>query len=1184
MNKVFAQNRSIIGNRFQYILLLSAAVISFFLGLSIVLAWHLNLTAIIQMIPNAPPTRYNTGLAFWFSGLAFLLILQRRSIQKWASVFSALVMLIGVLTLSQYLFNIDLGIDQLLMRDSLTPLSWDPERSPHRLPHQNQPFAHQPVRISSVQQFLITIDRPLPGRPSPNIALGFTFVGITLLCLGGRHDRPRNNNPSATRSSRLQDLPMAVAATLAAGVIGLSTVALLGYVAQLSTTSTWRSVIGVDVLSAIGLMVLGGGLFLGTLSHPRVQNNPRWIPLSAGLGVVMASLFLWQALTSWNQHLILNASALALEVNTLLTPIANILLLGGILSALLLTTVLYVVQINGRQTDQLKRSTEEVIRSQSLLQSTLEATADGILVLTTQWEIQYFNRQLTDLWQVPEAIVASMKKGDSLDAMTFGLSLLKDPEGFLKATQAGMSQLESESIDVVEFKDGRIFERYFRPYWMNDSQTGTLHRKIVGKVLSYRDITARKQVEMALQESESRFQAFMNNSPTVMFMKNDQGRYVYVNETLERSFNVKAESLLGQTDFDWLPKEIAKIVTENDATVLATQQTLQYAETVPAPDGRAYHWLTLKFPFRDQAGHRYVGGIAIDITERQQMEETLFQEKELAQVTLDSIGDAVITTDAIGQIRYLNPVAEVLTGWREQDAQGIPLSQVFKIFHETTRVPVENPIEIALRENRIVELANHTILIARDGREIAIDDSAAPIHDRLGQIVGAVLVFHDVTHNRELSRKFSWQAKHDPLTGLINRREFEQRLEGALTSARIDDQVHALCYMDLDQFKIVNDTCGHVAGDELLRQVTMLLQEQIRKTDTLARLGGDEFGVLLTQCPLEQAIAVSNTLREKIQAFRFIWQGNSFAIGVSIGLVGITAESESLANLLIAADTACYAAKNNGRNRIHVFQRDDQDLLQHQGEMRWVNRLTKALEEDRFVLQGELMAAIDSLDSHQIHYEVLIRLQDEDGELVAPMAFIPAAERYNLMGKIDRWVTKKIFSQWAVLQQKQQPSQNSKQSIVYAINLSGASINDPQFTEFLHQQFEQYAVPPELICFEITETVAIANLTKASQFIAQFQKLGCRFALDDFGSGMSSFGYLKNLPVNYLKIDGEFIRNMVNDPVDYAMVEAINHIGHVMGIETIAEWVEDDEILERVKILGINYAQGYAMGKTCFLC
>ncbi len=1146
---------------------------SFFLGLSSILAWHLHLTAIIQMIPNTPPTRYNTGLAFLFSGIAFLLILQGGSGKKWANVFSTLVLLIGALTLSQYILNIDLGIDQRFMQDYLTPIAWE----------NAHPDAQQPFR-SSVQQFFIIVDRPLPGRPSPNVALAFTLVGSALLCVGNSHDRLRDNGNSAKRLFCLQNLPMA-AATLAAGVIGLTTVVLLGYLAQLSTTFIWRYVTGVSVLTAIGLMGLGWGLLLLALSHPRAQKKPSWLPLSAGFGVFIASLFLWQALMSWSQNLLSNGSNVAPEIETILTPIATIVLLGGILLALLVTATLYFAQVARLQTDQLKRSNEELVRSESLLQSTLEATADGILVVTSpEREIKYFNHQLIDMWQVPESIVALMKQGDSVKSLAFGLSLLKDPEGFLRATQTGMNQLERESFDLVEFKDGRIFERYSRPYWMNDARSGSLRQTIVGKVLSYRDVTARKQAETALQESESRFQAFMNNSPAVVFMKDEQGRYVYVNETLERSFNVKLDVLLGRTDFDWLPQEVAHRVTENDANVLATCQTIQYQEAVPAPDGTLYHWLTFKFPFQDQAGQRYVGGVALDITERKQIEDALFREKELAQVTLDSIGDAVITTDAIGQIQYLNPIAESLTGWQEQEAQGIPLTTVFQIFHETTRVPVENPIEIALREDRIVELANHTILIARDGREISIDDSAAPIHDRSGQIVGAVLVFHDVTHNRKLSRQFSWQAKHDSLTGLINRREFEQRLEDALTVSRLENQVHALCYMDLDQFKIVNDTCGHVAGDELLRQVTVLLQEQIRKTDTLARLGGDEFGVLLTQCPLEQAIAISNTLRKKVQAFRFIWEGNSFTIGVSIGLVEIKADSESLENLLIAADTACYAAKNNGRNRVHVFQRDDQALLQHQGEMRWVNRLTKALEEDRFILHGEVMAAIDPNLSQQVHYEVLLRLQDEDGKLVSPMAFIPAAERYNLMEQIDRWVINKIFGNWQTLQTPQQDIEHSEHSIIYAINLSGASINDNQFMEFLSQKFDQYAVPPELICFEITETVAIANLTKASQFIAQLQQLGCRFALDDFGSGMSSFAYLKNLPVNYLKIDGEFIKNMVNDPVDYAMVEAINHIGHVMGIQTIAEWVEDDEILDRVRNLGINYAQGYAMGKTRFLC
>jgi EAL domain-containing protein (putative c-di-GMP-specific phosphodiesterase class I) len=362
-----------------------------------------------------------------------------------------------------------------------------------------------------------------------------------------------------------------------------------------------------------------------------------------------------------------------------------------------------------------------------------------------------------------------------------------------------------------------------------------------------------------------------------------------------------------------------------------------------------------------------------------------------------------------------------------------------------------------------------------------------------------------------------------------------------------------------------------------LRQVTLLLQEQIRKTDVLARLGGDEFAVLLSQCSLDQAISVANKLRESLYMFRFLWEDQAFTIGVSIGLVVINAESKNLAELLSAADAACYAAKNSGRNRVHVFVPDEQQQIQQQGEMRWVARITKALEEDLFCLYQQPIAAIapvSSSDVAQMHCEVLLRLQDEGGGVIAPMAFIPAAERYNLMHQIDRWVVKTLFHNWLSLQQAP-----DHPPTVYAINLSGASINDDQFIDFLHEQFAQHSVPPELICFEITETVAIANLSKARQFIRQLQELGCRFALDDFGSGMSSFAYLKNLPVDYLKIDGEFVKNIVNDSVDHAMVEAIARIAQVMKIKTVAEFVENDAILEQLTELAIDYAQGYGIAK-----
>ena len=694
-------------------------------------------------------------------------------------------------------------------------------------------------------------------------------------------------------------------------------------------------------------------------------------------------------------------------------------------------------------------------------------------------------------------------------------------------------------------------------------------------------VLQRRRVEDALRDSEARFQAFMNHSPALAFMKDEEGRFVYINEQLERVFNVKLADFRGKTDFDLASSaEAARQVRENDQAVLATGLPAELVETFPTPDGSLHYWLVLKFPFQDAFGCTYVGGVAIDITERKRMEQELFEQKELAQVTLQSIGDAVqsigdavLTTNALGEIQSLNPVAEVLTGWSQQSAQNLPLTEVFKIVNETTREQLETPVEFALREGSIVGLANDTVLISRNGDEFAIENSAAPIRASNGQIIGAVMVFHDTSTTRHLSHQLTWQASHDALTGLVNRREFENRLEQALTLARSQNQQHALCYLDLDQFKIVNDTCGHIVGDELLRQVTALFQTQVRTSDTLARLGGDEFGILLSHCSLQPALRIANKLREGVQAFRFVCQDKIFNIGVSIGLVEIHPDSESVTSILSAADAACYAAKNNGRNRVHIYQANDSELTQQHGEMQWVTRINQALEENRFRLYYQPIVPLTQTQLNGEHYEVLLRLVDEMGNLVSPMAFIPAAERYNLMQVIDRWVISTLFSTQG------QHYREAGCDCLYAINLSGASINDQQFVEFLHEQLALYQIPPALICFEITETVAIANLGKAAQFIQALRDLGCRFALDDFGSGMSSFVYLKNLPIDYLKIDGSFVKNIVDQPIDLAMVEAINQIGHVMGIKTIAEFVENQDILEKITNLGVDYAQGYGIAK-----
>ncbi len=462
-----------------------------------------------------------------------------------------------------------------------------------------------------------------------------------------------------------------------------------------------------------------------------------------------------------------------------------------------------------------------------------------------------------------------------------------------------------------------------------------------------------------------------------------------------------------------------------------------------------------------------------DISERQRTEQALFAEKERAQVTLHSIGDGVITTDAEGIVEYINPIAEKLTGWQCNEAQGLPLARVFRVINEQTRQPVIDPVAQCLEKNCIVEIAGHSVLINRGGQEYAIQDSAAPIRGRDGTVLGVVLVFSDVTEARQMARQMAYQAVHDSLTGLVNRREFEQRLQRLLETAKAKPVEHALCYLDLDQFKIINDTYGHIAGDELLRQISEVIGKRIRRRDTLARLGGDEFGILLEYCSLERAQQLANTIRKAVEDFRFVWENKSFNIGVSIGLVPITMASINITTVLKAADTACYAAKDKGRNCIRVYREDDRELARRQGEMQWVTRIQHALEENRFHIYSQPITPIAAEEDEKC-YELLLRLEDETGNLVLPSAFLPAAERYNLATKIDSWVVSNAFT-WL--------AKNSEQRRKCFINLSGHSLGNKAFLAFIIEQFGKIHLSPSQICFEITETAAIANLSNATRFI-----------------------------------------------------------------------------------------------------
>jgi diguanylate cyclase (GGDEF)-like protein/PAS domain S-box-containing protein len=678
----------------------------------------------------------------------------------------------------------------------------------------------------------------------------------------------------------------------------------------------------------------------------------------------------------------------------------------------------------------------------------------------------------------------------------------------------------------------------------------------------------RKQDETALRDSEARFRSLFDNVVDGVYQAAPGGELLSANPAFVQMLCLDENEVLGRCnlgDFFVDPRERARLVSELNSYgrvrhfeyQLRTRTgrvivVIENSRLVTGNDGRPL----------------YFEGTITDITQRKAAERALFNEKERAQVTLQSIGDAVVTTDSRGNIEYLNPVAEQLTGWESREGQGMPIESVIALRDETTGEEVLNPVSRCLQEGRVVTLADNVVLVARDGSTIAIQDSAAPIQDRNGQVVGAVMVFHDVRQERQLHRRLAYLASHDPLTGFINRRELEERLSNVLAAVKTaPGKTAALLYMDLDQFKVVNDTCGHSAGDLLLRQLGDVLRVVVPKTGALARLGGDEFAVLLSDHTMTAAAEIAESLREAIAAFRFSWRDNALQVGVSIGIVPVEAASESVATLMSAADVACYVAKDLGRNRIHIYE--EGDAAERHQEMQWVARINKALEEERFELYYQPIVPIGGGQGHWPHYELLLRMRDERGELVAPTAFIPAAERYNLMPGLDRWV---ISHTLETLAYREAPGATP---YTLAINLSGTSLNDARFLDFVLDELTAAAVVPGAICFEITETAAIANLDRVISFMRALKQRGCRFSLDDFGTGLSSLTYLKNLPADYVKIDGQFVRNVLRDGADECVVESIARMARAFKIHAIAERVESRDVMKRLGELGVSFAQGF---------
>lgn len=556
-------------------------------------------------------------------------------------------------------------------------------------------------------------------------------------------------------------------------------------------------------------------------------------------------------------------------------------------------------------------------------------------------------------------------------------------------------------------------------------------------------------------------------------------------------------------------------------------------------------------------------------------ESSLRNEKEKVQVTLQSITDSVISTDVIGRVKYMNSAAEYMLGVNLGEVYNQLLDDVASIINPADQNVMDNLATMAVRQADIIDLGRQVMLQRRDGEKRIISGSVAPLRNSAERITGAVLTFQDMTLSQNMEDLLNWQQSHDALTDLLNRKEFETHIYAAVNKAALDNKPRFLLYLDIDNFKVINDTCGHVAGDKLLVDIGNKLMNHMHKDDILGRVGADEFGILVHEMDETDAMVYSGKIMNLFEDYHFKWHEHEYVITASIGMVPILPDCEGISCVLSAANMACTSAKESHGNSLNYFHQADNDLIQKMHELSWANKLSRSIQKGQFHLYCQKICLLDSNLTDYPHYELLVRMKSDDGELLSPNEFIPAAEKYRLMPRIDRWIINRAIKQLSTWHQESGKARH----IMCSINLSGASLTDDKLIDAITATFERYPFPPEQICFEVTETATIEHLGKALRLIETIKALGCKFSLDDFGSGLSSFSYLRQLPVDFLKIDGMFVKDIDQDDVNRAMVKTINDIGHIMNIKTIAEYVESQDILDIITEIGVDYGQGFAIEK-----
>ena len=684
------------------------------------------------------------------------------------------------------------------------------------------------------------------------------------------------------------------------------------------------------------------------------------------------------------------------------------------------------------------------------------------------------------------------------------------------------------------------------------------------------DVRTEEEPEDETQPQEPLFGLLAETIPEVVLIHHEH--MLFANAMAADLFGVQPQALLGKPVTDLVRPAYRAVTRKHIAALLAGEDPGDDIEIQLINGDDRGLWVELHSRVIAYDDQQAILSVARDIGHRKSMEASLGRGKLQARITLESIGEGVITTDTQGVIDYMNEAAETLTGTGRTSGIGKQLTDLIALVDEADRKSLGDPVMKCLAERRRVNLGRRALLLSRQSdKEHSIELTASPIRGPDNHIAGCVIIFHDVSEIRGLTRQMSYQATHDALTGLVNRSEFERRVDGALQSARSEDVSHVLCYLDLDRFKAVNDTSGHLAGDNMLREIAGLLKDRVRDSDTIGRLGGDEFGMLLVGCPLDKARQIADDTCRAIADHRFVWQDQIFDIGVSIGLVEMDGQSGSVESMLSAADSACYVAKQKGRGRVHVYSARDEAVARERGEIQWLQRLQVALKENRFELHAQPIISLAGRVSRGPAVEVLLRMRDESGQTIGPAQFLASAERYQLMSHIDRWVVQATLTAIASGALRL-PEHRS-----CAINLSGQTLGDEGFLEFVVDCLDHTGVAPEQICFEMPETAVVGNLEHAGRFINVLHGMGCRFALDDFGGGLGSFSNLKHLALDYLKIDGTFTRNLGRDNVNQAMVAAMIKLARTLDFEVIAEQVEDQVSFETVRRMGVDFAQGYVV-------